>query len=176
MQSGGKKVLELRKSLIHIGSQLYLSSGTLFDQFLPETAKVLQMQQADVIGCIEPVRLHHESFGNEVSIDLIRFGLANVIFTQGGSLDRVEDTDPVVVRHKEFNKVVAVMSRRFKTNDEAVLLKGIESGDQLKEAIIVIRKFERLEDYFTVRGYSRGEKVFVWQCRCQRRSWKHLPS
>lgn len=154
MQAGGKKVLELQKSLIHIGSQLYLGSGTLLDRFLPETSKVLQMHQADIIGCIESVRLHHESFGNEVSIGLIRFGLANVILLQGGSLDGVEDTDLAAMRHKESNKVVAVMSRGFKTNDEAVLLKGIESGDQLKEAIIVIRKFERLEDYFTVREYG----------------------
>lgn len=56
--------------------------------------------------------------------------------------------------HKEFNKVIAVMGRGFKINNEAVLLKGIESGDRLKEAIIVIRKFERLKDYFTVRGYG----------------------
>ncbi|MDE7089952.1 MAG: hypothetical protein K2O54_07520 [Prevotella sp.] len=56
--------------------------------------------------------------------------------------------------HKEFNKVVGVMSRRFKINDEAVLLKAIEFGNQLKEANIVIRKFEKFEDYFTVRGYG----------------------
>ena len=154
MQAGSKKVLQLRKGLIHIRSQLYLGSGTLLDQFLPETAKVLQMHQADVIGSIEPVRLHQKSFVNEVSIALIRFGLANVIFTQGGSLDRVEDTDLVVVSHKEFNKVVAVMSGGFKTNDEAVLIERIELGDQFREAIIVIRKNERLKDYFAVRGYG----------------------
>ena len=57
----------------------------------------------------------------------------------------VQHTHFVILSNKISNKVVAVVCRRFKTNDEAVLLKGTEFGKQQMEAIIVICKFERLD-------------------------------
>lgn len=43
------------------------------------------------------------------------------------------------------------MSRRFKTNDEAVFVKGIQDREQHTEAIIVICEFERFNEDFTIR-------------------------
>jgi hypothetical protein len=53
--------------------------------------------------------------------------------------------------NKEFNKIIAIVSRRFKTNDEAVFVKGIQDREQHTEAIIVICEFERFNEDFTIR-------------------------
>lgn len=36
--------------------------------------------------------LYHKNFANDVCVDFIGFRLADVVFAQGGSLDRVEHT------------------------------------------------------------------------------------
>lgn len=111
------------KCLIDIGSQLYFGSGALLDQLLTEPAQVFKVHQIKVIGSKKPVRIHHQSFCNDKGINLIRFCLTNVVSAHCRSLDRVNDTYLVVMRDKKFNKVVAVVSRRFKTYKEAVLVK-----------------------------------------------------
>ena len=54
---------------------------------------------------------------------------------------------------KVLNKVVAIVCRWFKTDDDAVGLcvKRNELRDQHLEAISVICKFKRLNEYFTIR-------------------------
>jgi hypothetical protein len=51
---------------------------------------------------------------------------------------------------KVTDKVVTVVCRRFKTDDEAVIRKGIQMRGQLLEAISVVCEFERLEKYFAI--------------------------
>lgn len=58
---------------------------------------------------IEAVKIHHQSFSNNKSINLISLRFTNVILWHSRSLDRVYDTDLVVVINKEFNKDVAIM-------------------------------------------------------------------
>ena len=53
--------------------------------------------------------LHHKCFANDVSVDFIGLGLANVIFSHRGSLDRVEHTHFVERSNKISDKVVAVV-------------------------------------------------------------------
>ena len=83
------------------------------------------------------------------TLSVLRF--ANVVFTHNRSLDGIKNTHFVILGNKVSNKVVTVVCRRFKTNDDVALLKGTEFGKQQMEAIIVICKFERLDEYFTVR-------------------------
>ena len=82
--------------------------------------------------------LHHKNFANDVCVNFIGFRLADVGFAQGGSPDRFEHTHFVIRSDEVSNKVVAIVCRRFKTNDEAVLLEGIEDGDQQLEAITAL--------------------------------------
>ena len=46
--------------------------------------------------------------------------------------------------------VIVGMTESFKTDDDAVLFERFELGDQQLEAITVIRKFERLNEYFAI--------------------------
>ena len=48
-------------------------------------------------------------------------------------------------------KVVAIVCRRFKTDDVVVRFEGIESGYQHMEAISVIRELKRFREYFAIR-------------------------
>lgn len=48
-------------------------------------------------------------------------------------------------------KVVAIVCRRFKTDDDVVRFAGIESGYQHIEAISVIRELKWLREYFAIR-------------------------
>lgn len=49
MQTGFEKILKFRKDLIHIGSQLYFYTGTLFDGLLAEPAKFLQLNIIQIL-------------------------------------------------------------------------------------------------------------------------------
>ena len=51
----------------------------------------------------------------------------------------------------EFNKIISTLSRRRKTNDEAVLTEGIQEREQNTEAIIGICESERFNENFTIR-------------------------
>ena len=63
MQTGFKKVLNLRKHLINIGCQLDFQSGTLLYGFLPETSQSLQIHHIEIKETDESeVVLHHKSF------------------------------------------------------------------------------------------------------------------
>ena len=52
--------------------------------------------------------------------------------------------------NKETNKVVTIVGRRFKTDDEAVIRKGIQMRRQQLEAISVICEFKRLNEFFAI--------------------------
>ena len=69
------------------------------------------------------------------------------------------NTHLVKLRNKVSNKVVTVVCRRLKTDDDAVFIERIELKDQRLEAISVICEFERLNEYFTVRENRSGEMV-----------------
>ncbi len=151
MQSGLKKVLQFRESLIDIGFQLNFQPCTLLERFLTEPAKGLEIHQADIVNSDEPMRLlHHECFRDDVGINLIRLSLADVVLPHSRGLDRVNDTDLMTFIDKVTDKVVTVVCRRFKTDDEAVIRKGIQMRGQLLEAISVVCEFERLEKYFAI--------------------------
>ena len=103
--------------------------------------------------------LYHKSFANDVCVEFIGLRLADVVFAQGGSPDRVEHTHFVIRSDKIPCKVIAIVCRRFKTNDEAVLLEGIEDGDQQLEAITVVRELKRLDEYFAFIRNDCGKMV-----------------
>ena len=66
------------------------------------------------------------------------------------------NTHVVITGKKVSDKVVAVVCRRFKTDDDAVVLvrKFDETGIQQLEAITVICKFERLHEFSAIRRYG----------------------
>ena len=146
-----EKVLELRESLIQIRSQHNFIASTLLHKLLTEAAKIFQVQQVNIILREKSVGLRHKSLGNNGSVNLIGLGLTDSVLSHRRSLDRVEDTDMKMPGNKEFNKIIAIVSRRFKTNDEAVFVKGIQDREQHTEAIIVICEFERFNEDFTIR-------------------------
>ena len=77
-----KIVLNLRKHLINIGRQLDFQLGTLFYGFLPETYQSLQIHHIEIKETDESkIGLHHKSFSNHVSVDLICLSFTNVIFS-----------------------------------------------------------------------------------------------
>ena len=79
------------------------------------------MHQINVTEGHKPVVFHkHQSLCNNNGVDLIRLGFADVVFPQGCSLYRVDDTDLVIAGNKVLDQVVAIVSRRFKTDDEPV--------------------------------------------------------
>lgn len=93
MQTGLKKVLNLRKYLINIGCQLDFQSGTLLYDFLPEMFQSLQIHHIKIKETDESeIVLHHKSFSNHVSVDLICLSFANVIFPHLTGFDGVQHT------------------------------------------------------------------------------------
>lgn len=66
------------------------------------------------------------------------------------------NTHVVVTGNKVSDKVVAVVCRGFKTDDDAVARAGKlpEAGLQHLEAITVIREFERLHEFYAIRRYG----------------------
>ncbi len=148
MKSGFEEVLELWKDTVHVSRELYLQSSAFLDVLLPETAETLQVHEVNILLRDESVRLCNECLGDDKRIHLI--GLSDVVLTHRESLDEVDDADLVAPGHKKFHQVICIVYRRFNTNDEAALLVWCERREQLTEAIIVIRKFERLDKYFTV--------------------------
>ena len=160
MDAGLEEVLELRKNLIQIRSQLYLRASTLLHKLQPEPAKILKLHQRDIIQSHEPWIIHQgDGFSNQQGVHLVSLGLADIVFPQSGCLDRVDHTDIEAFSDKEGNQVVAIVSSRFKTNDDAVLLKRTEFGKQRIEAIIVIQEFERLDEYHAIRIDGRGKVI-----------------
>ena len=112
MQTGFEKVLNLRKDLINIGCQLNFQSGTLLYGFLTETSQCLKIHHIEIEEADESeVVLHHKSFSNHVSVDLICLSLANVIFSHLTGFDGVQHTHLVKLSNKVSNKVVTVVCR-----------------------------------------------------------------
>ena len=58
-----------------------------------------------------PMIMKHKDFSNNKHIDFISLRLANIIFTHGRSLNRVENAHFEVLADKETNKVVTVVCR-----------------------------------------------------------------
>ena len=84
IQPGFEKVLQFRESLIYIGLELDPQPGALFKRLLTEAVKRLEIHQVDVIDGDEPVGLlHHQGFSDDVGVNLIRFGLADVVLPEG---------------------------------------------------------------------------------------------
>ncbi len=81
--------------------------------------------------------LHHQRPGYDEGINRIRFGLADVVLPHIGSLNGVDEADLVSGGDKEANKVVAVVSCRFKA-DDAVTRKSIQVRSQQTEAIGIV--------------------------------------
>lgn len=77
-----------------------------------------------------------------------------VVFTYGKRLDRVKYTHLKGTGNKVSNKVVAIVCRRFRTDDDVVRFDGIESGNQHMEAISVIGELKRFHEYFAIRRNS----------------------
>ena len=93
MQTGFKKVLELRKDLINIGCKLNFQPSPLLDGFLIEAPHGLKIHKIKVIEGVKPVgTLHHKCFSNDVCVDLICLRLANVILSHSRSFDGVQHT------------------------------------------------------------------------------------
>ena len=93
------------------------------------------MQDVNVPLGHKPGGIGHECFGNEEGIQLICLGLPDVISPEAGRLQRVQDTNPIAMQHKIFNKVVAIVRRRFQGDDEVVCTKRFQFGLQLTEAV-----------------------------------------
>ena len=88
-----KIVLNLRKYLINIGCQLDFQLGTLFYGFLPETYQSLQIHHIEIKETDESkIGLHHKSFSNHVSVDLICLSFTNVIFSHLTGFDGAPHT------------------------------------------------------------------------------------
>ena len=111
MDAGFEEVLEFREDLIQIGSQLYLGTGTLLDQFHPESSQILELHESDVVQGNESWIIHQNNgFSNQQSIHLVSLGLADVALPQRGCLDRIDQTDMEAFSDKEVNQVVAIVS------------------------------------------------------------------
>ena len=152
MQAGFEEILQFREYLIHIRSQLDFQTRPLFNGFLAEASELFKIHQVKVIKRDKPVGiLHQKSLSNDVSVDLIRLGFAQIVFAHGRRFDRVEYTHFKGTGNKVSYKVVAIVCRRFKTDDDVVRIEGIESGDQHMEAISVIRELKRFHEYFAIR-------------------------
>ena len=123
MQTGFEKILNFRKDLIDIGRQLDLQPGTLLNGFLSKVCQILKIHHVKSIERDEPEAvLHHKSFSNNVCVDFISLGFANVIFTDLTGFDWVQHIHLVRLSNKVSNKVVAVVCRRLKNDDDAVLV------------------------------------------------------
>ena len=93
MQTGFEKVLNFREYLINIGCRLDFQPSTLLYGFLPETSQSLQIHHIEIKETDESqVVLHHKSFSNHISVDLICLSFANVIFSHLTGFDGVQHT------------------------------------------------------------------------------------
>ena len=105
---------------------------------MAETVKILEMHEIDILLVIEPVRLYHKGLGDEKCVNPISLGLANVVLAHDRSLDRVDDTHIESPGDEEVDKVIAVVGRRFKTNDQTSSIRLIQFGEQQTEAVIFV--------------------------------------
>ena len=63
-----EEILQLRKSLIDVRSQLYLQTAPLLDELESETSKLFQSIYLDInVSDKTQMILHHESFSNNES-------------------------------------------------------------------------------------------------------------
>lgn len=111
MVNSVEEILKFRESLIQKRSQLNLCRSTLLHKYLTETTEVLEVHEINILLIIEPMRLHHKGLGNQKRVNAIRFCLANVVFSHGRRLDRINDTNMKMPGNEEFDKVIAVVSR-----------------------------------------------------------------
>lgn len=111
MVNSVEEILKFGESLIQKRSQLDLCRGTLLYKYLTETPEVLEVHEINVLLIIEPMRLYHKGLGNQKRVNTIRFRLANVVLSHGGSLDRVNDANVKMPGNEELDKVIAVVSR-----------------------------------------------------------------
>ena len=86
-------------------------------------------------GHVSPILHEHKGSCNHDGVDFIRLGFADVVLPQGCGLYRIDDTDLVIIGNKVLDQVVAVVSRRFKTDDEPVFAERIQLRGQEPEAI-----------------------------------------
>jgi len=123
MQTGFEKVLNLREYLINIGCQLDFQSGALLNGFLPKAPQGLKIHHIEIKkGNESEVILHHKSFSNNKCVDLICLCFTNIVLTHLTGFDGVQHTHLVELSNKVSNKVVTVVCRRLKTDDDAVLI------------------------------------------------------
>jgi len=93
MQTGLKKVLELRKDLINIGCKLNFQPSSLLDGFLIEVPHGLKIYKIKVIEGVKSVEtMHHKWFSNDVCVGIICLRLVKVILSHSRSLDGVQHT------------------------------------------------------------------------------------
>ena len=150
MKPGFEEILQFREGYIKMGLELDLKPGALLDRIHAGASKRLKLHEGEIIKGDEALlRLKHKRLRDDVGINLIRLGLADVVFPHGRGLDRVDHTDLTTFRNKVVDKVVTVVGRRLKT-DDAVVRKGIQTGRQQVEAIRVICEFKRLKEYFAI--------------------------
>ena len=137
-----------------------LKPSALLNGFLTKSTKVFQIQNIQVGEGEKPKGfLHHEGFGNNESVDLISLRFADVVAPHGRRFERVNHAHIKRFSNKVSNKVVAVVRRRFKTNDELILGKRFQFRDEHLEAIKVIQEFKRLNEYLAIRGDGRSKMV-----------------
>ncbi len=157
VQAGLEEILQFGEDLVDIGSQLDLQARPLLYGLLAETAELLKVHQVKVVERDKPVGiLHHKCLGNEERVDFVSLGLADVVLAHDRCLDGVQHTHAIVTGDKVSDKVVAVVCRGFKTDDDAVAGAGklLKAGLQHLEAITVIREFERLHEFLSIRRYG----------------------
>ena len=95
-------------------------------------------------------RIGHKGFGNEEGIQFIRLSLPDVISTETGRLQRIQDTNLIAMQHKVFNKIVTIMCRRFQGDDEVIFTKWFQFGLQLTEAVMAVGEGKWPQQDFTV--------------------------
>ena len=155
-----EEVLKLREDLVNVRSQLDFEPSTLFDSLLTKAAKGFEVHQVDVPqGHVTSILHEQEGSCDQNGVDLVRLGFADVVLPQACSLYRIDDTDLVIVGNKVLDQVVAVVSRRFKTDDEPVFAERIQLRGQEPEAITVVCELERLDEYFAIRWNGWGKVV-----------------
>ena len=90
--------------------------------FSDKTSQDLKLHHVKVIETDESEGiLHHKSFSNYISVDLICLRFANVILMHLTGFDGVQHIHLLKLSNKLSNKVVIVVCRRLKT-DDAVLV------------------------------------------------------
>ena len=123
MEAGLKEVLQLGESLVRLGLELDLQSGPLLDSISVRAAEGLKVLEVQITGRdeAEAVQMKKDRLRDGEGIDLIGLGFPDVVFPEDRGLDRVDNTDLAALADKEADKVVAIVSRRLKTDDDAVV-------------------------------------------------------